>query len=76
MSNYCSGCAYRPDVKTGPEACPLTTLYWNFLDKHEAEFAANPRTALMVKNLQRMPAQEREQIQTHAASLLADLNAL
>jgi deoxyribodipyrimidine photolyase-related protein len=34
MSNYCSGCAYKPDEKTGPTACPMTTLYWNFLDKH------------------------------------------
>lgn len=76
MSNYCAGCAYRPEVKTGPQACPLTTLYWNFLDQHEAEFAANPRTALMVKNLQRLPADERQQIQAQAAAMLANLNDL
>ncbi len=76
MSNYCAGCDYRPDVKTGPEACPLTTLYWNFLDQHEAEFAGNSRTALMVKNLKRMSAEERQQIKTQASAMLADLNAL
>jgi deoxyribodipyrimidine photolyase-related protein len=76
MSNYCTGCAYQPDLHTGTTACPLTTLYWNFLDKNEASFAGNPRTALMVKNLQRMTNAERQAVRQHAAVLLGDLDAL
>ncbi|TAF99505.1 MAG: cryptochrome/photolyase family protein [Betaproteobacteria bacterium] len=76
MSNYCDGCRYRPDQKTGANACPLTTLYWNFLDTHEASFASNPRTALMVKNLQRMTDEERAVIRGEAKRLLSDLDAL
>jgi deoxyribodipyrimidine photolyase-related protein len=76
MSNYCNGCAYKPEDRTGPQACPMTTLYWNFLDTHEASFAGNPRTALMVKNLQRMTDDERTQVRQTAATMLGDLDQL
>jgi deoxyribodipyrimidine photolyase-related protein len=54
----------------------MTTLYWNFLDTHEASFAANPRTALMVKNLQRMNEVQREAVRTTAREMLLNLNDL
>ncbi len=76
MSNYCSGCRYEPETRVGPKACPMTTLYWNFLDRHEAAFADNPRTALMVKNLQRMTPESRSEVRTRASEMLADLDAL
>ena len=76
MSNYCSSCKYEPELRTGPAACPMTTLYWNFMDKHETELANNPRTALMVKNLQRMSASQREEIGVRAGEMLKDLDAL
>ncbi len=76
MSNYCSGCSYEPETRVGPKACPMTTLYWNFLDQHEARFAGNPRTALMVKNLQRMTPELRGQVRDRAAEMLTDLNSL
>ena len=76
MSNYCSGCKYEPEARVGANACPLTTLYWNFLDQHEASFANNPRTALMVKNLQRMTPELRAGVRLRAAEMLADLDSL
>ncbi|MGA8513280.1 MAG: cryptochrome/photolyase family protein, partial [Burkholderiaceae bacterium] len=76
MSNYCTGCSYEPEARLGPKACPLTTLYWNFLDRHEASFASNPRTALMVKNLQRMDESERQALRLRACEMLANLDAL
>jgi deoxyribodipyrimidine photolyase-related protein len=76
MSNYCTGCQYAPDARTGDKACPMTTLYWNFLDQHEASFASNPRTALMVKNLQRMAPNERDEVRERASQMLAQLDAL
>lgn len=76
MSNYCSGCAYQPEARVGPKACPMTTLYWNFLDQHESAFADHPRMALMVKNLQRMSAEEREQVRRRATEMLANLDIL
>jgi deoxyribodipyrimidine photolyase-related protein len=76
MSNYCGGCRYEPEARVGANACPMTTLYWNFLDKHEASFAGNPRTALMVKNLQRMTPELRAEVRIRAEEMLADLNQL
>ena len=76
MSNYCSGCRYRPEEKTGPRACPVTTLYWYFLDKHEQLLAANPRTTLMTKNITKMPAADRTALRAHAAVTLNNLDLL
>jgi deoxyribodipyrimidine photolyase-related protein len=76
MSNYCEGCRYEPQRRTGEKACPLTTLYWHFLQTHRSELAANPRTALMVKNLQRIGPEESAEIEEKAQSLLAHLENL
>ena len=76
MSNYCNGCKYEPEARVGASACPMTTLYWNFLDRHEASFAGNPRTALMVKNLQRMTPELRAEVRGRAREMLADLDSL
>jgi deoxyribodipyrimidine photolyase-related protein len=76
MSNYCSNCKYKPVIKTGHDACPTTTLYWNFLMKHYDTFSRNPRTALMTKNVDRFTPEEIEAIQTHAQNLLNHLNTI
>lgn len=76
MSNYCSSCKYKPELKTGANACPTTTLYWHFLIKHYDTFARNPRTALMAKNVDRFAQAEIEAIQMHATHLLTHLNQL
>src|SRR5450830_804434 len=73
MSNYCSGCRYKPEVKTGEDACPYTTLYWHFLIKHYETFARNPRTALMAKNVARFSQAQIDDIESSAASLLGRL---
>jgi deoxyribodipyrimidine photolyase-related protein len=76
MSNYCKQCPYQPEQKVGEQACPITQLYWNFLDKHEQDFASNPRTTLMIKNLQRIDSTVRDQIRTESQTILNNLNAL
>jgi len=66
MSNYCKDCRYQPDVRTGPNACPMTTLYWDFLIRHEQDLAANPRTALMVRHVGKMSDDDKSLIQRQA----------
>jgi deoxyribodipyrimidine photolyase-related protein len=76
MSNYCSGCKYKPEVKTGTDACPTTTLYWHFLIKHYDTFARNPRTALMAKNVERFSAEDVLAIQQQAQTILNNIDKI
>ena len=84
MSDYCRGCRYEPsrrvdgtdDLGLPRLACPVTTLYWNFIAKHRAALANNPRTSMMVKNLDRIDATERTAIAAQARRTLEGLDTL
>ena len=54
MSDYCKGCRYDRKKRTGDDACPFTTLYWDFLDRHSATFGRNPRIATQVRAAQKL----------------------
>ncbi|MDE0882129.1 MAG: cryptochrome/photolyase family protein [Myxococcota bacterium] len=41
MSDYCSDCAFQPGVD-----CPMTSMYWNFLNRHQERLGSNPRMKL------------------------------
>ena len=69
MSNYCAGCRFDPAKSVGADACPFTTLYWDFLLRHEPLLAKNQRMALQVKNLARLKPAERTAIQARAAEI-------
>jgi deoxyribodipyrimidine photolyase-related protein len=66
--SLCARCRYRPAERTGERACPFTTLYWDFLLRHEALLAANPRMVMQVKNLTRLSDDERARIRAQAAA--------
>lgn len=65
----CASCRYDPAQREGERACPFTTLYWDFLMRHEARLAANPRMALQVRNLGRLDAPQRQAVQARAAAI-------
>ena len=66
MSNHCKGCRYDPAQSTGAQACPFTTLYWDFLIRHEALLKKNQRMAMQLKNLARLDAPARGAITAQA----------
>jgi deoxyribodipyrimidine photolyase-related protein len=68
MSTYCKGCRYNPKQRTGPTACPFNTLYWDFLARHAQELRRNPRMALVMKQLERIPDEEQAAIRAAAAA--------
>jgi deoxyribodipyrimidine photolyase-related protein len=74
MGNYCEGCRYRPERAYGTDACPFTTLYWDFLARHRQRFARHPRLALQVRNLDRLSDSERAAIAARADELRRTLD--
>jgi deoxyribodipyrimidine photolyase-related protein len=72
MSDYCGGCHYDRKKRTGPDACPFTTLYWDFLARHTERFAANPRMVRQVRASQRLG--DLDEVRARAAEVLAKLD--
>jgi deoxyribodipyrimidine photolyase-related protein len=68
MGNHCRGCRYDPAQSTGDKACPYTTLYWDFLLRHEVLLKKNPRMAMQLKNLDRLDAPSRAAIQAQSST--------
>lgn len=68
MSNYCAGCRYDPALKTGPKACPFTTLYWDYLLRHEPGLRGNQRMAMQLRNLDRLSPADREAVRKQACA--------
>lgn len=62
MSNYCKNCPKNPKEKTGENACPFTTLYWDYLIRHQDTLKSNNRMGLQVRNLERLNSSERSAI--------------
>ena len=72
MSNYCKGCFYDPKLRTGDNACPFTTLYWDFLDRNLEEFKGNHRMAQQLFGIGRL--KDMDQVRLRAAFVLAGLD--
>ena len=54
MGDHCARCRYNPKVKSGPDACPFQALYWAFQSRHADRFRAHPRSAMMIRQLDRL----------------------
>ena len=72
MSNYCKGCIYDPKLRTGDNACPFTTLYWDFLDRNQEEFAGNHRMSQQLFGIKRL--KDMPEVKKRAQAVLAGLD--
>ncbi|HQT39499.1 MAG TPA: cryptochrome/photolyase family protein [Acidocella sp.] len=70
MSNYCGGCHYDVNDAVGPRGCPFNALYWDFISRHSERFANNPRMAMPVRTLAKMPPDKVSSLQARAADIL------
>lgn len=73
MSNYCQGCRFDPAQATGENACPFTTLYWDFLSRHKKRLQSNNRMLMQLKNLERKPTAELKAIRSRAQAIRTTL---
>ena len=71
MSNYCKGCFYDPKLRVGENACPFTTLYWDFLDRNLEEFKGNHRMSQQLFGIGRL--KDMPEVRKRAAKVLAGL---
>lgn len=69
MSDYCGDCRFDPGERHGDRACPVTTFYWDFLDRHQERLESVPRMRFSYKNLERLSEAKREGIRKQAAAL-------
>lgn len=69
----CARCAFDPDQRAGPGACPFNALYWDFLARHRERLSKNLRMRQLLTTLDRFgPAQVaaiRQTAAAHRASL-------
>jgi deoxyribodipyrimidine photolyase-related protein len=75
MSDHCQSCRYDPGTRVGENACPFTTLYWDFLSRNRRTLQANRRMAPLLGNLDRIGDTERREIRSRARALRAHFDA-
>lgn len=73
MTQHCKGCAYDPKKRVGDNACPFTTLYWDFLDRHKERFVKNHRMSQQIFGLKRLG--DLPQLRERAQQVLSGLDA-
>ncbi len=54
MSDYCGECSFSPK-----HDCPITSLYWAFLERNEVSLRQNPRLAMPLRSLARRTSRRR-----------------
>jgi deoxyribodipyrimidine photolyase-related protein len=73
MSDYCKGCAFDRKKRVGDDACPFTTLYWDFMARHEERFGRNARVAQQVRAAFKLT--DLNEVRLRAQEVLAQLSA-
>ena len=72
MSDYCRDCRFDRKQRVGDDACPFTTLYWDFLLRHAERFGKNPRMARQVSAARRLS--DAKAVRERAAEVLVRLD--
>jgi deoxyribodipyrimidine photolyase-related protein len=72
MGDWCDDCRYDRTRRTGEDACPFTTLYWDFFLRHADRFARNPRVARQVHSARALA--DGQAVRVRAREVLAGLD--
>ena len=62
QGNHCKACRYDPKRVTGEDACPYNSLYWHFIDRHNALLSQNPRMGLILGGWRKRNGEDREAV--------------
>ena len=79
MSNYCPSCTFDVKKRTGKDACPFNSLYWNFFEENRSLLQSNARIGMVYPTLNRFSETERRALmqqgqywKTHLEELATD----
>ena len=75
MSDYCGACRYDVKQRTGPDACPYNSLYWDFLARHRDKLGENGRLFGPYRSWDRFSEETQAEIRAQAARFLVQLDA-
>lgn len=73
MSDHCKGCRFDPKKRTGDDACPYTTLYWDFLARNEERLRGNHRLGNQLGGMRKL--KDLAETRGRAAEVLVRLDA-
>ncbi|WP_408057199.1 cryptochrome/photolyase family protein [Veronia nyctiphanis] len=76
MSDYCSNCQYKVKEKSSDDACPLNSLYWDFMVSHREELTKNPRIGMIFGNWDKLADDEQTAIRQRASWIKENLNEI
>ena len=76
MSDYCNDCHYQVKEKVGSNACPMNSLYWNFMHKHRKELEFNHRLRMLYTTWDNMGTELQKQIIHQAEKYLSGIDSL
>ncbi|MFM5904848.1 MAG: cryptochrome/photolyase family protein, partial [Micrococcales bacterium] len=73
MTDHCKGCRFDPKLRVGENACPFTTLYWDFTARNRPAFEKNHRMFQALQGLNRLS--DLPAVQARATQVLDLLDA-
>jgi deoxyribodipyrimidine photolyase-related protein len=74
MSDYCGACRYDVKQRTGPDACPFNSLYWDFLARERDKLDCNPRLRNTYASWDRFSPASQAEIRAQAAGFIKTLD--
>jgi deoxyribodipyrimidine photolyase-related protein len=69
MSDHCQGCRYNPKKSVGDDACPFSSLYWDFLDRHAATFSKNQRMSMILAGWKKRSLEDKRAVLERAGEV-------
>ena len=72
MGDACRSCRFDPKQRVGERACPFTTLYWDFLARHDDTFRGNHRMARPLAAMRQL--RDLPDVRARAVEVLARLD--
>lgn len=76
MGDHCKHCKYDHKQRTGENACPFNSLYWDFLERNRPLLGNNPRMTMMYRVWDKFSVDDQTGILEQANEYLDHLNEL